>query len=258
MIGRHYRPSLCWLPMKTSTALITGSSSGIGFGVAKRFLDSGWNVVVNGRDKSRLDDAARRLEHTSRIAVVSGGTSERATGEAMVRAARDRFGGIDVLVNNAGEFAGKPFLDVTEQDLEHYWSVNLKGTYFTTQTVVRSMIEQGRGGSIVNITTVLIDHAMSWVQATAPLVSKGAIRALTTLLSAELAPHGIRVNAVAPGFIRTPLMGNADPAPLAATAVVGRVGEVQDVAEAVRYLAEATYVTGHVLNVDGGFVTARR
>src|SRR5262245_57458961 len=176
----------------------------------------------------------------------------------MVRAARDRFGTVDLLVNNAGEFAGKPFLDVTENDLEHYWSVNLKGTYFTTQAAVRAMIEQGRGGSIVNITTVLIDHAMSWVTATAPLITKGAIRALTTLLAAELAPQKIRVNAVAPGFIRTPLMHGADHGRLAATAVMERVGEGSDISAAVRYLAESTYVTGHVLNVDGGFVTARR
>ena len=240
------------------TALVTGSSSGIGLEVARGFLDNGWNVVLNGRNETRLRDAAKSLGHAAQVAMVAGSTANRATGEAMVRSALDRFGGIDLLVNNAGEFAGKPFLDVTDADLEHYLSVNLKGTYFTTQTVVRAMIDQGRGGSIVNISTVLIDHAISWVKATAPLVTKGAIRALTVLLAAELAPQGIRVNAVAPGFIRTPLMDGADPAPLAATALVGRIGTPADISAAVRYLAESSYVSGHILNVDGGFVTARR
>ena len=240
------------------TALVTGSSSGLGFAIARSFLDAGWNVVLNGRNEARLKDAAGSLGVADRVATVVGATFDHSTGEALVRVARERFGGIDALINNAGEFGGKPFLEVTEQDLEHYWTVNLKGTYFTTQTAVRAMIEQGRGGNVVNITTVLIDHALSWVQATAPLISKGAIRALTTLLAAELAPHDIRVNAVAPGFIRTPLMANVDPAPLAAVALVGRIGESPDIAAAVRFLVESSYVTGHVLNVDGGFVTARR
>ncbi len=240
------------------TALVTGSSSGIGFEVARVFLDRGWNVVLNGRDEGRLRDAAKHLGNAAQVAMVVGSTSDPTTGEAMVGSARERFGGVDVLVNNAGEFAPKPFLDVTEVDLDHYWKVNLKGTYFTTQAAVRAMIDQDRGGSIVNIGTVLVDHAMSWVQATAPLISKGAIRALTLLLAAELAPKGIRVNAVAPGFIRTPLMDNVDPAPLAASALLGRIGKAADISAAVHYLAESSYVTGHVLNVDGGFVTARR
>src|SRR5215813_7733823 len=240
------------------TALVTGSSSGIGFDVARSFLDAGWNVVLNGRNSPRLQDAAKRLGHAKAVATVVGATSERSTGEAMVRTARERFGSVDVLVNNAGEFGFKPFVDVTEQDLEHYWLVNLKGTYLTTQAAVRDMIESGRGGNIVNIGTVLTDHAISWVQASAPLIFKGGVRALTITLAAELAPQGIRVNAVAPGFIRTPLTEGADSAALAATAIQGRVGNVSDISAAVRYLVEASFVTGHVLDVDGGFVTGRR
>jgi NAD(P)-dependent dehydrogenase (short-subunit alcohol dehydrogenase family) len=242
----------------SKTALITGSSSGIGFEVARGFLDIGWNVVLNGRNEAKLKDAAQRIGHPASVAMVAGSTANRSTGDSMVRAARERFGSVDVLVNNAGEFGFKPFLDVAEQDLDRYWSVNLKGTYLTTQAAVRAMIDLGKGGSIVNIGTVLVDHGISWVTASAPLISKGGVRALTVALAAELAPQGIRVNAVAPGFIRTAVTEGADPAALASAAMVARVGDVRDISAAVRYLAEAPFITGHVLNVDGGFIAGRR
>ncbi len=242
---------------QTNTALITGSSSGIGLDIARAFLDKGSNVVLNGRNADKLTAAAEKLGHPERVAVVPGSIADRETGQAMVRVAVERFGSIDVLVNNAGTFGLKPFVEVTEEDLDGYLKGNLKGTYLTTQAVVRQMKEEG-GGSIVNIGTVLVDHAMANLPASAALVSKGGIHALTISLAAELAADNIRVNAVAPGVIRTPIYGDADVDSFGGVALLNRVGEVNETTDAVLYLATARFTTGHILRVDGGYVTGRR
>ncbi len=241
---------------QTKTVLITGSSSGIGLDIARAFLDKGSNVVLNGRNTDKLAVAAEKLGHPERVAVVPGSIADRETGEAMVRTALERFGSVDVLVNNAGTFGAKPFVDVTEEDLDGYLNGNLKGTYVTTQAVVRQMQKEG-GGSIVNIGTVLINHAMAGLPASAPLVSKGGIHALTISLAAELASDNIRVNAVAPGVIRTPIYGDADVDSFGGVALLNRVGEVNETTDAVLYLAAANFTTGHILPVDGGYVTGR-
>ena len=241
---------------QTNTALITGSSSGIGLDLARAFLDKGLNVVLNGRNADKLTAAARRLGHAERVAVVPGSIAKRETGEAMVRAAVERFDSVDVLVNNAGTFGAKPFVDVTEEDLDGYLNGNLKGTYLTTQAVVRQMQKEG-GGAIVNIGTVLIDHAMAGLPASAALVSKGGIHALTVSLAAELAADNIRVNAVAPGVIRTPIYSDADVDSFGGVALLNRVGEVNEITDAVLYLATANFTTGHILRVDGGYVAGR-
>ena len=239
-----------------TTTIVTGSSSGIGLDIARAFLRKGGNVVINGRDSEKLSSIAGELGAEARVAAVPGDIGNGETGEALVRAAVERFGRVDVLVNNAGTFEPKPFVDVTEEELDGYLNGNLRGTYLTTQAVVKQMKRQGDGGAIVNIGTVLIDHAIGGFPASAPLVSKGGIHALTNSLAAELAADKIRVNMVAPGVVRTPLQGVAVDA-FGGIALLGRVGEVEEITEAVLYLTEAAFVTGHILPVDGGFITGR-
>jgi len=239
-----------------NTILITGASSGMGLDIARGFLERGSNVVMNARNSEKLAAAARALGDENRIAIVPGDIGNKETGEKMVKSAVERFGSADVLVNNAGIFGMKPFLESTEEDIDKYIHINLKGTYFVTQAVVRQMKKQG-GGSIVNIGTVLLTHSMAGVPASAALITKGGVHALTTSLASELAADNIRVNAVAPGIIRTPIYGDADVDAFGGVALMNRVGEVQEITEAVIHLATASFTTGVILPVDGGFVHGR-
>ena len=247
---------------KNHTVLITGSSSGIGLDAAKAFYAQGSNVVLNGRDAVKLAAvAAEHFSHTdtssdSRVAAVAGDVGVKETGRRMVQKAVERFGRVDVLVNNAGIFEVKPFLDYSEEDLDRHITGNLKGAFYTSQAVVEQMRKQD-GGVIINIGTVLVDHSMAGLPATAPLVSKGGIHALTTNLTSELAGDNIRVNTVAPGVIRTPLYGDNDVDSFGGVALSNRVGEVSEITDAILYIASADFVTGITLNVDGGYVVGR-
>jgi NAD(P)-dependent dehydrogenase (short-subunit alcohol dehydrogenase family) len=240
--------------MKNKTVIITGASTGLGKETARYFLERGSNVVMNSSNASNLEMTFQSLGSPDNAAYVVGDISIRETGKKLAETALEKFGSIDVLINNAGIFAPKPFLDVNETDLEGFWKVNLLGTYITSQEAIPHMIEQG-GGAIINIGTVLVDHAIDGFPATAPLTSKGAIHALTRQLAAEFGKQKIRVNTIAPGIIRSPLQGKIgveDADSLAGLHLLNRIGEALEIAEAAYYLASAEFITGETINVAGG------
>lgn len=238
------------------TIIITGTSTGIGKTTAQLFLEKGYNVVINSANLDNLQKTFDELGHKDQLAIVHGDVSLIETGKKLVETALERFGRVDVLINNAGIFQPKAFLEVEEKDLDRFLNINLKGTYFTSQAAVRQMLQQGEG-SIINIGTVLVDHAIDGFPATAPISSKGGIHAFTRQLAAEFGKNNIRVNAIAPGIIRTPLQaktGVDDANSLAGLHLLNRIGETSDVAQLALYLAESNFVTGEIINLDGGHV----
>lgn len=243
--------------MKKQTIIVTGASSGIGLGLAKYFLGRGDNVVINSFNERKLKDAYNDLGAGSNIAWVPGDVADKRTGDKLASTAIAQFGSIDVLINNAGIYETKPFLDVDEAYLDRFLSTNLKGTFFTTQSVIPQMLKQ-QDGVIINIGTPLVTNSLGGVNITAPMSSKGGIHALTVQLAAEFGRYNIRCNVVAPGVIRTPLTntkGNADDS--AGIHLLNRVGEVEDVAEMVYTVAKSAFINGAVINVDGGFGAGR-
>ncbi|WP_222984046.1 SDR family NAD(P)-dependent oxidoreductase [Flagellimonas meishanensis] len=240
--------------MKNKTIIITGASTGIGKEIAKYFIERGSNVVMNSSNEENLRKAYNAFGAPSNAIYLAGDISKKETGQKLVALALEKFNSVDVLINNAGVFAPKPFLDVEEKDLELYWGINLKGTYFTSQAVIPQMMKQ-QNGSIINIGTVLVDHAIDGFPATAPLTSKGAIHSLTRQLAAEFGKNNIKVNTIAPGIIRSPLqekigIENADS--LAGLHLLNRIGEAVEIAEAAYYLATSNFVTGETINIAGG------
>ena len=235
------------------TVIVTGAGSGIGFAVAKAFLDRGDNVVLNGRTESKLQDAAKQLGHSDQTAIAPGDITQAQTGQQLVDTAVDRFGRLDVLFNNAGIFESKPFTDYSVDELDGYLGY-LRGTFLGSQAAAQQMRRNG-GGAIINITTILALNGVKAIPSSAPIAAKGGIIALTKSLAIELAPDNIRVNAVAPGIVPTPLYGDLSDEQreaLHAMQPLGRYGEVSDIADAVLYLANASWVTGVILPVDGG------
>lgn len=224
-------------------AIITGASQGIGASLVKAYRERNYRVVATSRSIKPSGDPD--------IATVSGDIGDPATAERIVAEALARFGRIDTLVNNAGVFMAKPFTTYTADDLETNLSTNLVGFFHITQQVAAEMLKQG-SGHIVSITTSLTDHALANVPSVLASLTKGGVNSATKSLAIEFANKGVRVNAVSPGVIKTPMHAPETHAFLAGLHPVGRLGEIRDVVEAVLYLESAGFVTGEILHVDGG------
>jgi NAD(P)-dependent dehydrogenase (short-subunit alcohol dehydrogenase family) len=237
--------------MNTKTVIITGASSGIGFAIARAYLQRGDNVVANARTLERLQAAAAQLGQPANLLLVPGDVAEPATAQRLVAAAVERFGQVDVLVNNAGIFTARPFTEYTPEDVQALVDTNLKGFFFTSQAAAVHMRER-RAGHIVNITASIADQPLKSVPAALPVLVKGGINQATKALALELAAHNIQVNAVAPGIVDTPLYTAEMHDFLNGLQPAGRIGTVEEIAEAVLYLGDAAFTTGAVLPVDGG------
>lgn len=238
------------------TVVITGASSGIGLGLAQAYLERGFNVVANARTAERLAAAAKQLGNPARLLGVAGDIGRRETAQQLVDRAVERFGQVDVLVNNAGIFNAKPFVEYTEDELEQMVATNLKGFVYASQAAAKHMVAR-RQGHIVNITASIALQPNQQVPAALPVLIKGGINAATRALALELAPHNVKVNAVAPGIVDTPLYTHEQHGFLNGLAPAGRIATVREIADAVLYLTSADFTTGVVLPVDGGMSTGK-
>jgi NAD(P)-dependent dehydrogenase (short-subunit alcohol dehydrogenase family) len=250
-------------------AIITGGASGIGKEVAIRFVAEGGSTVINGRDAAKTEAAARQIDPSGRrVATHIGDVALPATGEALVQTAIDRFGRLDVLFNNAGIFAPKPFVDVTEEEYDRFLNIILKGSFFTAQAAAKAMKAAGHGGTIVQTGSMWGLQAIGATPSSAYSAAKAGVHALVKNLAIELAADKIRVNAIAPAVIETPVYStfmtpeqvkNVLPT-FNAFHPLGRNGQVADAAEALLYLAsdQASFITGVVLPVDGGVMAGRQ
>jgi NAD(P)-dependent dehydrogenase (short-subunit alcohol dehydrogenase family) len=227
------------------TAIITGAQRGIGAGLVEGFLKQGYNVVATSRNVSPS------LTASPSLVLVDGDIGKQETAAKIVEAAIERFGTIDVLVNNAGIFRTKPFTEFTTEDFNALVSTNLLGFLYITQLSVKQMLKQ-KSGNVVNISAALADQPIAGVNASVSMITKGGLNTVTRSLAIEYAKEGIRFNAVAPGTVDTPMHENNSKDALKALQPMGKIAEVQDVVDAVLYLAGAAQVTGEILHVDGG------
>lgn len=224
-------------------AIITGASQGIGAALVQAYRDRNYRVIATSRSIRESADAG--------ILAVAGDIGNPETAERVVRQGLERFGRIDTLVNNAGVFTAKPFTDFTQEDYDLNMSVNIAGFFHITQHAAREMLKQG-SGHIVSITTSLVNQPIAGVPAALASITKGGLNSVTQALAIEFATSGVRVNAVSPGIIKTPMHAPETHAALSTLHPVGRMGEIRDIVDAVLYLEGAGFVTGEILHVDGG------
>jgi NAD(P)-dependent dehydrogenase (short-subunit alcohol dehydrogenase family) len=231
--------------------IITGASQGIGVGLVQGFRKIGYSVVANSRSIRKSD-----LASDPAILVVDGDIAAALTAERIVSGAIERFGRIDTLVNNAGIFIPKSFIDYSEVDFATMTAINLAGFFHISQKAASWMLRAG-SGHIVNITATIAQQPMASLPAALVALTKGGLNAVTRSLAIEYAKGGIRVNAVSPGVIRTPMHSPDTHEFLDGLQPMGRMGETQEILEAVMYLEKAAFVTGEILHVDGGASAGR-
>jgi NAD(P)-dependent dehydrogenase (short-subunit alcohol dehydrogenase family) len=224
-------------------AVITGASQGMGAALVKGYRDRNYRVVATARSMQPSNE--------DEVITVSGDIADRKTAERAISEGVRRFGRIDTLVNNAGIFIAKPFSQYTEADYAAILGVNLTGFFHITQLAIAEM-EKRHSGHVVQITTSLIEHANSHVPSVLASLTKGGLSAATKSLAIEYAKLGIRVNAVSPGVINTPMHPVETHARLAKLHPLGRMGEISDIVGAILYLESARFVTGETIHVDGG------
>jgi len=229
------------------TVIVTGGSQGIGAAVVKAFLDRGYSVVANSQKITQAGVSPSR-----NLALVDGDIGLAATAQKVVAIAVQKFGSIDALVNNAGIFMAKPFTDYTIEDFRALASTNLEGYIFITQLAVKQMLTQKSGGSVVAITSSLVENPIGGLPVSLPMITKGGLEAITRSLASEYSKEHIRFNAVAPGVVDTPLHKNNPKDFLKTLSPMGTISTVEDIASAVVYLTESRQITGEVLHVDGG------
>ena len=214
----------------------------------KSFVERGYNVVANSRNITQSGE----FKESDQLALVDGSISEAKTAANVAGAAKSKFGSIDALVNNAGIYFAKQFTDYTVEDLRSFVSVNLEGFLLITQQAVKQMLTQNAGGSIVNLTASQVNHPIAGINSSVAMMIKGGLEAVTRSLAMEYAQQGIRVNAVAPGVVDTPMHEGQSKDFLKARQPMGQISQVKDIVDAIVYLTEAGQVTGEVLHVDGG------
>jgi len=227
------------------TAIVTGASRGIGAGLVKAFLAAGYNVVATSRHVSQS------LTASPGLVLVDGDISKQPTAADNVEAAIHHFGRIDVLVNNAGIYLARPFTEFTTEDFDALVSTNLLGFLYLTQLTVKQMLKQ-KSGNVVTITASSADQPMAGDNGSVSMITKGGLNTVTRSLAIEYSKQCIRFNAVAPGVVDTPMHKDVDKESLKSRQPMGQMVGVNDIVDAVFYLAQASQVTGEVLHVDGG------
>src|ERR1700746_1488761 len=230
------------------TVIVTGASQGIGAAVVRAFLDRGYNVVGTSRSATE----APELKASDKLVLVDGDIGQAATAQKVVDATIQKFGSIDAVVNNAGIFSAKPFTDYSAEDFRALVSTNLEGYIYITQLAVKQMLAQKSGGSVVAITSSLVENPIGGLPVWLPMIRRGGLEAITRSLASEYSKEHIRFNAVAPGVVDTPLHKNNPKDFLKTLSPMGTISTGEDIAGAVVYLTESHHITGEVLHVDGG------